>query len=160
MIILNETWLKSSILDEEIFSINDYKVFRCDRSELTHPSDPNNPSKFRKNDGGVLIAISSKLQVSSNSINLKCKAAMMAVKLILKDGSKTAISTCHRVGTLGIQNCNEIVLALNKLLRKKKLKKFLLIGDFNFSKADWILKLSSNSTEQRFLEEFLRLGLV
>ena len=71
VIVLNETWLKSSILDEEIFPINDYKVFRCDRSELTHPRDPNNPNKFRKNGGGILIAISSTLQVSSNSINLK-----------------------------------------------------------------------------------------
>ena len=119
MIVLNETWLKSSILDEEIFPINDYKVFRCDRSELTHPSDPNDPTKFRKNSGGVLIAISSTLQVSSNSINLKCKAEMLAVELILEDGSKIAISTCYHVGTLGIQNCNEIVSALNKLLRKK-----------------------------------------
>ena len=85
---------------------------------------------------------------------------MLAVELILEDGSKIVISTCYRVGTLGIQNCNEIVLALNKLLRKKKLKKFLLIGDFNFSTADWLLNSSTNSTEQRFLEEFLRLGLV
>ena len=147
LIVRNETWLKSSILDEEIFPINDYKVFRCDRSELNHPSDPNNPNKFRKNGDGVLIAISSILQVSSNSINLKCKAEMLAVELILEDGSKIVISTCYRVGTLGIQNCNEIVLALNKLLRKKKLKKFLLIGDFNFSTADWLLNSSTNSTE-------------
>ena len=160
VIALNETWLKSSILDEKILPINDYKVFRCDRSELTHPSDPNNPIKFRKNGGGVLIVISSTLQVSSDSINLKCKAEMLAVELILEDGSKIFISTCYRVGAQGIQNCNEIVLALNKLLRKKKLKKFLLIGDLNFSSADWLLNSSTNSTEQRFLEEFLRLGLV
>ena len=48
VIILNETWLKISILDEEIFPINDYKVFRCDRSDFTHPKDPYNPTKFRK----------------------------------------------------------------------------------------------------------------
>ena len=37
IIILNETWLKSSILDTEIFSTETYKVFRLDRSKSTHP---------------------------------------------------------------------------------------------------------------------------
>ena len=160
VIILNETWLKSSILDEEIFPINDYKVFRCDRSDFTHPKDPYNPTKFRKNGGGVLIAISSSLQVSSNIINLKCRAEIMAVKLVLEDGSKIVISTCYRVGTLGTENCNEIVCAVNKLLRKKKLKKFLLVGDFNLRNANWEINSSANNIEQMFLEEFLRLDLV
>ena len=124
VIVLNETWLKSSVLDEEILPVNDYKIFRCDRSEFTHPCDPDNPSKFRRNGGGVLIAISSSLQVSSNAIDLKYKAEMLAVELILDDGSKIVLSTCYRVGTLGIQNCNVIISALSKLLRKKKLKKF------------------------------------
>ena len=160
VIVLNETWLKSSDLDEEILPVNDYKIFRCDRSEFTHPCDPDNPCKFRRNGGGVLIAISSSLQVSSNAIDLKCKAEMLAVELILDDGSKIVLSTCYRVSTLGIQNCNVITSALSKLLRKKKLKKFLLIGDFNLSSTNWILNSSTNNTEQKFLEEFLRLGLV
>ena len=160
VIVLNETWLKSSVLDEEILPVNDYKIFRCDRSEFTNPCDPDNPSKFRRNGGGVLIAISSSLQVSSNAIDLKCKAEMLAVELILDDGSKIVLSTCYRVGTLGIQNCNVIISAISKLLRKKKLKKFLLIGDFNLSSTNWILNSSTNNTEQKFLEEFLRLGLV
>ena len=37
IIILNETWLKGSILDTEIFSTETYKVFRLDRSKSTHP---------------------------------------------------------------------------------------------------------------------------
>ena len=76
------------------------------------------------------------------------------------DGSKIVISTCYRVGTLGTENCNEIVCALNKLLRKKKLKKFLLVGDFNLRNANWEINSSANNIEQMFLEEFLRLGLV
>ena len=40
IIILNETWLKSSILDTEIFSTETYKVFRLDRSKATHPPPP------------------------------------------------------------------------------------------------------------------------
>ena len=152
VIILNETWLKSSILDEKNLPINDYKVFRCDRSDFTHPKDPYNPTKFRKNGGGVLIAISSSLQVSSNIINLKCRAEIMAVELVLEEGSKIVISTCYRVGTLGTENCNEIVCALNKLLRKKKLKKFLLVGEFNLRNSNWEINSSANNIEQMFLE--------
>ena len=40
IIILNETWLKSSILDTEIFSTETYKVFRLDRSKSTHTPRP------------------------------------------------------------------------------------------------------------------------
>ena len=58
IVILNETWLKSTIHDEEILSSNSYKIFRRDRFIFTHPPDLDNPLKFRKN-GGVLIAINS-----------------------------------------------------------------------------------------------------
>ena len=37
IIILNETWLKNSILDSEIFSAEVYNVFRLDRAKATHP---------------------------------------------------------------------------------------------------------------------------
>jgi hypothetical protein len=40
IIVLNETWLKSSIHDNEILSPDLYKIFRLDRSMKTHPPDP------------------------------------------------------------------------------------------------------------------------
>ena len=46
------------------------------------------------------------------------------------------------------------------LLRKKRLKKFFLIGDFNLRHANWETFSSSNSTEQTFINEFVRLGLI
>lgn len=52
VIMLTETWLKKSINDNEIIESPDYYVFRNDRSQLTHPPDPNNPKKFRKFGGG------------------------------------------------------------------------------------------------------------
>ena len=55
IIILNETWLKPSILDSEIFPPDKYEIHRLDRSEITHPIDPLNSKKFRQNGGGVLI---------------------------------------------------------------------------------------------------------
>ena len=56
IIILNETWLKPTVLSSEILPC-EYNVFRLDRSQNTHPIDPLNPSKFRRNGGGVLIAV-------------------------------------------------------------------------------------------------------
>ena len=160
IIVLNETWLKNTILDQEILPSSQYKIFRCDRTEDSHPPDKNNPLKYRRNGGGVLIAISCSLKVSSNIIDLKCKAEMIAIELVLDDGSKIVISTCYRVGTLGTSNYQEIVNALQKLLRKKRLKKFSLVGDFNLSSTNWVTNLSTHSTEQMFLDAFIRLGLL
>ena len=119
IIVLNETWLKNTILDEEIFTNDKYKILRRDITEDSHPPDPSNPQKFRRNGGGVLIPISCSLNISSKNINLKCKAEILAVGIILSDGSKIVILTCYKVGTLGILNYYEIANALQKLLRKK-----------------------------------------
>ena len=85
---------------------------------------------------------------------------MIAIELVLDDGSKIVISTCFRVGTLGTSNYQEIVNALQKLLRKKRLKKFFLVGDFNLSSTHRVTNLSTHSTEQMFLDAFIRLGLL
>ena len=63
IVILNETWLKSCINDKEIIPGDTYKIFRKDRSCLSHLPDPQNSNKFKRNGGGVLIAI-------KNSLNL------------------------------------------------------------------------------------------
>ena len=160
IIVLNETWLKNTILDEEIFPNNKYKIMRGDRTEDSHPPDLSNPEKFRRNGGGVLIAISCSLKVSSKNIDLNCKAEMLAVEIILNDGSKIVISTCYRVGTLGTFNYYEIANALQKLLRKKRLKKFFIVCDLNFCNTDLETNTSTNNTEQMFIDEFIRLGLV
>ena len=69
IIILNETWLKDTINNNEILSCNEYKLFRCDRTIETHSPDPDDPKKFRRNGGGVLIAVSwSPITSSTNSI--------------------------------------------------------------------------------------------
>ena len=55
VIILNETWLKKSILDTQVLPQN-YKIRRVDRTGKTHPWDPSHRQKFRENGGGVFIA--------------------------------------------------------------------------------------------------------
>ena len=120
IIIFNETWLKDTILDQEILPSNEYKIFRQDRSNDSQPQDIDNPQKFRRNGGGVLIAFNCSLKVSSSVINLKCSVEMLAVEIILGDGSKIVISTCYSVGTLDATNYHEIINTLQKLLLKKK----------------------------------------
>ena len=144
MIIPNETWLKPSILSTEILPSN-YNVFRLDRSYQSHPTDPLNPKKFSWNGGGVLIAVNNKLSLQSKIIPVKCAAELLAIELSLPDSTKIIISTCYRVGTLGISNYNEIMQALNKLSRKKMLRKFVIIGDFNLKGVNWVMENSSNS---------------
>ena len=121
IVVLNETWLKKSILDNEILPSSQYKVFRLDRSRKTHPPDPLNPKKFREHGGGVLIGIRVDLDIVSKEIKLsKCAAEMLAVQLSLDNGMKYVISTCYRVGTLGMLNHNMVMQALRPTLNKKK----------------------------------------
>ena len=48
IVILNETWLSKNINDNEILPSQSYKVFRLDRTQKSHPMDPNDPNKYRK----------------------------------------------------------------------------------------------------------------
>ena len=47
-VILNETWLKDSISDNELLSPNLYIVIRSDRTTITHPPDTLDPKKLGK----------------------------------------------------------------------------------------------------------------
>ena len=47
VIMLNETWLKKSVNDHEIIKDKKFSIFRNDRTQASHPSDPNNPKKFK-----------------------------------------------------------------------------------------------------------------
>ena len=159
VIILNETWLKPSILDSEIFSPDKYEIHRLDRSEKTHPIDPLNSKKYRRNGGGVLIAINVSLSVESKTIPTNCSAELLAVELTLPNKTKIILTTCYRVGTLGISNCSEILKTLGKLSRKKMLRKFVIVGDFNLNRIDWVTGNTRGSIEREFLNGFADLGL-
>ena len=160
IIILNETWLKPSILDSEIFPPDKYEIHRLDRSEITHPIDPLNSKKFRRNGGGVLIAINVSLSVESKTIPTNCSAELLAIELTLPNKTEIILTTCYRVGTLGISNCSEILKALGKLSRKKMLRKFIIVGDFNLNGIDWATGNTRSSIEREFLNGFADLGLI
>ena len=139
---------------------NKYKIFRLDRSEKTHPIDPLNTNKYRRNGGGVLIAINASLQIESKVIHTNCSAELLAIELILPNKTKIIVTTCYRVGTLGMSNCSKILNILGKLSRKKMLRKFIIVGDFNLNGIDWGSGYTRSSIEREFLNGFADLGLI
>ncbi len=152
VLIFNETWLKKSISDNEIVPDN-YKVFRVDRSTKSHPWDPSNPKKFRKNGGGVLIAHRTDLKISSVQFTkLKVKAELLSVILSTTSGSKICVSTFYRVGTLGPENFQEFQRHFKSLVTAKKLNKHILIGDFNFRDVSWPEGHTSSGLQRQFLD--------
>ena len=91
IVILNETWLKRSILSNEVLPDN-YKVFRVDRSLKSHPIDPIRPKKFRKNGGGVLIAHRCDIDISSVKFTkVSVQAELLSVSLKTQCGKKFCI---------------------------------------------------------------------
>ena len=165
IVVLNETWLKSTIKDNEVIHCKNYKIFRCDRSATTHPPDPNNGSRFRKNGGGVMIAVRSDINVTAKNIKLKDGAEMSAVELTLDNKSKLIFCTCYRVGTLGLHNHEVIADNLRSLFlrNKKRVAKIFIVGDFNLSSVHWPLDNNlpiTNPTEKCHVNTFSELGLV
>ena len=159
IVIYNETWLKGSIHDNEVLPHNMYKVFRLDRSRFTHPPDPHNERKFRRNGGGVLIGIKHDIDIESKVIPVKCKAEILSVELTDKLGRKKIISTFYRVGTLGADNHENIKQHLNTIRRRRCVQELVLVGDLNLPSVDWDQGLSSDLTEQLFVDTFNDLSL-
>ena len=159
IVIYNETWLKSSISDNEVLPTDNYKVFRLDRSSSTHPPDPTNSRKFRTNGGGVLIGIRHDLDLQSKLIPVKCKAEILSVELTDKQGHKSILSTLYRVGTLGSENHNRVDQYLRNIRRRRNVHGLFLVGDLNMPNIDWEQCISGDRTEQLFLDTFSDLAL-
>ena len=161
VILLNETWLKKSVQDHEIIEDKVYKIFRKDRSVLSHPPDKNNPKKFRKNGGGVLIAVRDDIDATSQRISLGNGAEILALEINNK-GTKFVFCTCYRVGTLGSDNHESITNSLKSFYKSKRPKKVFVVGDLNLSSVTWPYDPDtpiSNNTEKCFIDTFNDLGL-
>ena len=137
-----------------------YTIFRRDRCPESHPIDKDNPRKFRRNGGGVLIAISNKLTATSKIILLKCMAEILGIEIFLENKTKFIIATCYRVGTLGLQNAEETLRGIRKLTRKKNVKKVILVGDFNLSHINWSDGIGVSTIDNTFLNGFAECGMV
>ena len=157
ILVLNETWLKGSVNDNELFPPESYKIFRRDRSPLSHPPDPNNPDKFKKHGGGVLIAVKSSLDITIKNIKTECKAEVLSLELTLNNSSKLCLSTVYRVGTLGTRNQLALQEYYSSILRNRKYSKMYVIGDLNLPDVNvvqWNSGLGTSPLSQSFLDMF------
>ena len=104
IVILNETWLKKVIRSNSVLP-KIYKSNRLKRSSGTHPYDPKNPKKFRKNGGGVAIAYRRNINLEAVKF-IKCnvQAEILTLNFKLDTGKTFSISTFYRVNNLGVKN--------------------------------------------------------
>ena len=158
IVILNESWLKEDIMDSEIFPNHSYKVFRADRSIKTHPPDPMNAKKYRRNGGGVLIAVKTNLDVESKLLKLNTKAEIISVQLKFPNGTSLCITTCYRVGNLGSDNFSQFSNHMSTVAQAKNTK-HILVGDFNLNGTTWPEGQSSCALENDFINLFNDLEL-
>ena len=95
IIVLTETWLCKEHNDNEIFPNSSYRCFRLDRSPKTHPPDKNDPEKFKKRGGGVLIAIRSDLEMEPKKVSMNSKAEIISVELNLPKKVTLCVTACY-----------------------------------------------------------------
>ena len=156
IIILNETWLTKSILNSEIVPKDTYKLFRTDRSVKTHPWDPDNPKKFRRDGGGILIGHRLDIDIESTEVSsVKVLAEILTINFKLPTSKKLNISTFYRVGNLGVENFESVRKYLTTLATKKKLDKHILIGDLNFPEISWPDPSTSVELHRKFIDLFM-----
>ena len=137
IVILNETWLKKVIRSNSVLP-KIYKSNRLDRSSETHPYDPKNPKKFRKNGGGVAIAYRRDINLEAVKF-IKCnvKAEILTLNFKLDTGKTFSISTFYRVNNLGVENLENFKNYMTELALANKMNKHIVIGDFNFPEIKW-----------------------
>ena len=161
IVLLNETWLKKSIKDHEVIHSKNYTVFRSDRSQTTHPSDPSNPNKFRKYGGGVLIAVRSDMEATVKRLSMRKGAEIISVELQVGQ-EKFVFCTVYRVGTLGELNHNSIMDSLRSFYSGRTHRNIFIVGDLNLNSVEWPLSDTNNSAnriDKMFLDSFFELGL-
>ena len=162
VLMLNETWLKKSIKDHEVIENQNYNIFRSDRSQITHPSDPNNPQKYKKSGGGVLIAVKSNIEASVKRVSMRKGAEIVSIEL--KFGSnKLILCTVYRVGTLQEQNHDSIMNSFKSFYGGRTHKDVVIIGDFNLNSVTWPLTEEvhnmANRIDKMFIDSFAEFGL-
>ena len=87
-------------------------------------------------------------------------AEILGVEIVLENKTKVIIATCYRVGTLGLQNAEEILKGVRTPTRKKKVKKCILVGDFNLPHINWSDGIGVSTIDNTFLNGFAECGMV
>ena len=128
---------------------------------MSHPSDPNNPNKFRKLGGGVLIAIRSNIQADIKRLSVRKGAEIVAIEVTI-DNKKFVFCTVYRVGNLDEPNHASIINTIKTFYTVRNPRKIFILGDFNLRCISWPLSDESelsSGTEKLFADSFQELGL-
>ena len=133
---LNETWLKKSVNDHEIIKDNKLSIFRNDRTQASHPSDPNNPKKIKKFGGGVLIAIRSDIQADIKRLSVRKGAEILAIEVSI-DGKQFVFCTVYRVGNFDEPNQASIMRTIKTFYKIRNPRKIFIVGNFNLKCFSW-----------------------
>jgi hypothetical protein len=131
----NETWLDSTIVDEELL-INGYDIFRKDRGSRG---------------GGLLLLIKSDLKGKRRSdleLDATTDNEIIVCSVILPDNSKLAVILFYRPPSSGMTfNDNFYKILTN--VRNAGFKKLVALGDMNAPCINWD-SLTSNTNDERF----------
>ena len=128
---------------------------------MSHPSDPNNPNKFRQLGGGVLIAIRSNIQADIKRLSVRKGAEIVAIEVTI-DNKKFVFCTVYRVGNLDEPNHASIINTIKTFYTVRNPRKIFILGDFNLRCISWPLSDESelsSGTEKLFADSFQELGL-
>ena len=161
IVVLNETWLKKSILDREVIENDIYELFRNDRDRISHPPDPDNPKRFRRYGGGVLIAIRSDLKAEYKNISVRKGAEIKAIEVTI-DEKKFVFCSVYRVGTLGEDNYHSFLNTVKSFYKIRNTRKIFIIGDMNLREVSWPVsdgQVINSRIERLFVDSFDELGL-
>ena len=96
----------------------------------SHPSDPNNPKKFKKIGGGALIAIRSDIQADIKRLSVRKGAEILALEVSI-DGKKLVFCTVYRVENLDEPNHASIMNTIKTFCKIRN------PGDFNLKSISW-----------------------
>lgn len=131
VIALSETGLIPTIYDGELFTNNDFCVYRCDRSELT---------SVHKTLGGVLIAVRSHIPSEKLIVPLTDDVELVLVRL--RFSNRNVYVCCLYIPSGSpISVYHQYREALEKVIEFVDIDvedKFYVLGDFNMTEVGWI----------------------
>lgn len=130
VVILTETWLKSSISDTELFG-DDFVVYRCDRN-IRNSTKPHG--------GGVLIAINKNIPSQRLVITDSDQLEIIFIKCNI--GSTKIFIVCIYIPSNSAVSVYKTVVDVLTLFLDKygmsALDQILCVGDFNLPHVSWV----------------------
>ena len=115
---ISETWLKETILDNEL-NVNDYNIYRHDR--------------VNKIGGGVLLLVQKSIKTIIRE-DLTNKFNEIVWCDLITRNRKLVIGVCYRSPSITIEDDNSLYDLLNVVSKEN----IILMGDFNFGNSiDW-----------------------